>query len=153
MLKNILLTIVAVLIAGGALMIYGTYKVADEVLTEKEPQLRQYIQLDEAAQNKFVMEHADELLNEMMKQQVKPEDKEDVELFNAAQKYPEVQAALLKVGRSFFAEAIVHSDAIVKDLSADVKAKYQSEADKFTDNLKAYGEIVQQMGDKIKAAK
>ena len=70
MLKNILLTIVAVLIAGGALMIYGTYKVADEVLTEKEPQLRQYIQLDEAAQNKFVMEHADELLNEMMKQQV-----------------------------------------------------------------------------------
>ena len=153
MLKNILLTIVAVLIAGGALMIYGTYKVADEVLTEKEPQLRQYIQLDEAAQNKFVMEHADELLNEMMKQQVKPEDKEDVELFNAAQKYPEVQAALLKVGRSFFAEAIVHSDAIVKDLSADVKSKYQSEADKFTDNLKAYGEIVQQMGDKIKAAK
>ena len=153
MLKKILLTIVAVLVAGGALMMYGTYKVADEVLKDKEPQIRQYMQLDEAAQNKFVMEHADELLNEIMKQEVKPEDKENVELFNAAQKYPEVQAALLKVGRSFFAEAIVHSDAIVKDLPADVKAKYQAEADKFTDNLKTYGEIVQQVTDKIKAAK
>ncbi|MBR4382400.1 MAG: hypothetical protein IKP64_02460, partial [Selenomonadaceae bacterium] len=140
-------------VAGGAVMIYGTYKVADEVVKEKEPQLRQYIQLDETAQNKFVMEHADELIKDILKQQVKPEDKEDAELFRAAQKYPEVQQALLKFGRSFFAKAIVHSDAIVKDLSADAKAKYQSEADKFTENFKAYAETIDQVNEKIKAAK
>ena len=153
MLKKILIGVVVLFIAGAALMTYGTYKVADEVLKEQEPQLRQYIQLDEAAQNQYVMEHASELLNEIMQQDVKPEDKENIELFNAAQKYPEVQQALLQVGRSFLAEAIVHSDAIVKDLSADVKAKYQAEADKFTDNLKAYGEILQQVSEKIKAAR
>ncbi|MBR1646317.1 MAG: hypothetical protein IJ685_06020 [Selenomonadaceae bacterium] len=153
MLKKILLTIIAVLIAGGALMIYGTYKVADEAIKAKEPQLRQYIQLDEAAQNKYVIEHAEELLKEVTTEDVSPEDKEDMELFNEAQKYPEMQAALLKVGRSLFAKAIVHSDAIVKDLSADVKAKYQAEADAFSDNLKVYGDTLKQIGDKIKAAK
>ena len=62
MLKKILLTIIAVLVAGGALMLYGTYKAADEFVKKNEPQLRQYIQLDEAAQNKYVLENADDIL-------------------------------------------------------------------------------------------
>ena len=152
MLKKILIGVVVLFIAGAALMTYGTYKVADEVLKEKEPQLRQYLQLDEAAQNQYVMEHANEVFGDMLKQDVKPEDKETVERFEAAQKYPEVQQAQLKLGRSLLAEAIIHSDAIVKDLSADVKAKYQAEADKFTDNVKVYRDVLEQVGKKIKAA-
>ena len=152
MLKKILIGVVVLFIAGAALMTYGTYKVADEVLKEKEPQLRQYMQLDEEAQNKYVMEHVNELLNDIMKEEVKPEDKEDYELFKASQKYPEVQQAQLKLGRSLLAEAIIHSDAIVNDLSADVKAKYQAEADKFTDNVKVYRDVLEQVGKKIKAA-
>ena len=62
MIKKIILTIVAVLVAGGALMIYGTYKAADEFVKTNEPQLRQYAQLDEAEQNKYVLDHADEIL-------------------------------------------------------------------------------------------
>ena len=152
MLKKILIGVIVLFVAGVAFMIYGTYQVTDEILKSKEPQLRQYMQLDEAAQNQYVMEHAVEVFNEMMKQDIKPEDKQDVALFEAAQKYPEVQQALLKFGQSFFAEAIVHSDALVKELSADAKAKYQAEADKFTDNFKAYGEVVNRVTEQLKAA-
>ena len=152
MLKKILIGVIVLFVAGVAFMVYGTYQVTDEILKSKEPQLRQYMQLDEAAQNQYVMEHAVEVFNEMMKQDIKPEDKQDVALFEAVQKYPEVQQALLKFGRSFFAEAIVHSDALVKELSADAKAKYQAEADKFTDNFKAYGEVVNRVTEQLKAA-
>ena len=154
MLKNILIGVIILFVA---YMVYATYTVAneaiDETLKAKEPQLRQYMQLDEAAQNQYVMEHAVELFNEMMNRDIKPEDKEAFERFEAAQKYPEVQQALLKFGRSFFAEAIVHSDALVKDLSADAKAKYQAEADKFKQNFEAYADVVNSVTEKLKAAK
>jgi len=154
MIKNILIGVVVLFVA---YMVYATYTVANEVIDEtlkaKEPQLRQYIQLDEAAQNQYVMDNAVEIVNEMMKQDIKPEDKDAFERFEAAQKYPEVQQALLKFGRSFFAEAIVHSDAIVKDLSADAKAKYQSEADMFKQNFEAYADVLNAITEKLKAAK
>ena len=153
MLKKILIGVIILFIAVAALMVYGTYTVVDETLKSKEPQLRQYMQLDEAAQNQYVMEHAVEIFNEMMKQDVKPEDKATVERFEAAQQYPEVQQALLKFGRSFFAQAIVHSDALVKDLSADVKAKYQTEADMFKQNFETYADVVNSVTEKLKAAK
>ena len=154
MIKNILIGVVVLFVA---YMVYATYTVANEVIDEtlkaKEPQLRQYIQLDEAAQNQYVMDNAVEIVNEMMKQDIKPEDKDAFERFEAAQKYPEVQQALIKFGRSFFAEAIVHSDAIVKDLSADAKAKYQSEADMFKQNFEAYADVLNGITEKLKAAK
>ena len=153
MLKNILLTIIAILIAGGALMIYGTYKAADEFVKDNEPQLRQYMQMDEAAQNKYVVEHADKFLKEITTEDVDPEDKEYMELFNEARNYPEVQQALLKFGRSFLAKAILHSDALAAEVKADAKAKFQAEADAFADNLKAYGDVLGQVSEKIKAAK
>ena len=153
MLKKILIGVIILFIAVAALMVYGTYTVVDETLKSKEPQLRQYMQLDEAAQNQYVMEHAVEIFNEMMKQDVKPEDKATVERFEAAQQYPEVQQALLKFGRSFFAQAIVHSDALVKDLSADAKAKYQTEADMFKQNFETYADVVNSVTEKLKAAK
>ena len=154
MIKNILIGVVVLFVA---YMVYATYTVANEVIDEtlkaKEPQLRQYIQLDEAAQNQYVMDNAVEIVNEMMKQDIKPEDKDAFERFEVAQKYPEVQQALIKFGRSFFAEAIVHSDAIVKDLSADAKAKYQSEADMFKQNFEAYADVLNGITEKLKAAK
>lgn len=154
MIKNIIIGVIVLFVA---YMVYATYTVANEVIDEtlksKEPQLRQYLQLDEAAQNQYVMEHANEVFGEMLKQDVKPEDKDALERFEAAQKYPEVQQALIKFGRSFFAEAIVHSDALVKDMSADVKAKYQTEADNFKDNFEAYADAVNAITEKLKAAK
>lgn len=156
MLKKILIGVIVLFIAGAALMTYGTYKVVDEGLDdfvkEKEPQLRQYLQLDEAAQNKFVMEHGAEFLDMILKES-KPEEKADIEFFQKANQNPEVQKAFIQLGRSIFAKGVLRSETLSKNLPDDVKAKYQAEADKFTDNFKVYGEIVEQVDEKIKAAK
>ena len=156
MLKKILIGVIVLFIAGAALMTYGTYKVIDEGLDdfvkEKEPQLRQYLQLDEAAQNKFVMEHGAEFLDMILKES-KPEEKADIEFFQKANQNPEVQKAFIQLGRSIFAKGVLRSETLSKNLPDDVKAKYQAEADKFTDNFKVYGEIVEQVDEKIKAAK
>ncbi|MBR3049974.1 MAG: hypothetical protein IKG61_00805, partial [Selenomonadaceae bacterium] len=55
--KKILLVIVVILAVIGAFTIYGSYKVVDEAIKAKEPQLRQYVQMDEAAQNKYIVDN------------------------------------------------------------------------------------------------
>ena len=148
--KKVILTIVAVLVAGGALMLYGTYKVVDNTLKEKEPQLRQYMQLDEAAQNKYIADNVTELLNGIdLDNDGKPEDKEQLELMKKANANPEIQQALVEVGRSFLASTILFSDSITKDMSADVKAKYEKESNEFETRLDKYTKLLEAAGVKI----
>ena len=148
--RKVLLTIVAVLVAGGALMIYGTYKAVDSRLKEKEPQLRQYMQLDEAAQNKFIVDNATELLAGIdLNKDGKPEDKEQLELFKQVNTNPEIQQALADVGRSFMAATILFSD-LSKDMSADVKAKYEQEEAAFEARLDKYTKLLEAAGVKVK---
>ena len=149
--KKVLLTIVAVLVAGGALMIYGTYKVATEALSEKEPQLRQYLQLNEEEQNKYILEHAQELLAQIdLDNDGKPEEKEQLELLIKANDNPEVQKALVDFGRSLMAAAITASEPIVKEMSDDVKAKYEKESDEFKTRFEKYAEIVEKVEPRLK---
>ena len=147
--KKVLLTIVAILIAGGAVMLYGTYKVVDETFKEKEPQLRQYMQLDEAAQNKYIVDNFAELLNGIdLDNDGTPEDKERLELLKKANTNPEIQQALADVGRSVMAKAILMSDSITKDMSADVKAKYQKESEQFETRADKYSKLLEAAGVK-----
>ena len=149
--KKVILTIVAVLVAGGALMLYGTYKVVDNTLKEKEPQLRQYMQMDEAAQDKYISDNFTELLNGIdLDKDGKPEDKEQLELMKKANANPEIQQALVEVGRSFLASTILFSDSITKDMSADVKAKYEKESNEFETRLDKYTKLLEAAGVKIK---
>ena len=145
--KKVLLTIVAILIAGGAVMLYGTYKVVDEKIQEKEPQLRQYMQLDEAAQNKYIVDHFTELLEGAdLDKDGKPEDKGQLELWKKANTNPEIQQALADVGRSLMATAILMSDNITKEMSADVKAKYQKESEQFDTRAEKYSKLLEAAG-------
>jgi len=147
--KKVLLTIVAILIAGGAAMLYGTYKLVDDTLKAKEPQLRQYMQLDEAAQNKYIVDNFTELLaGADLDKDGKPEDKEKLELLKKANTNPEIQQALADVGRSLMAEAILMSDAITKDMNADVKAKYQKESEQFETRAQKYSKLLEAAGVK-----
>lgn len=147
--KRILLTIVAVLVAGGAVMLYGTYKVVDDAFKAKEPQIRQYVQLDEAAQDKYIVDNFTELLNGIdLDKDGKPEDKEKLELLKQANTNPDIQKALVEAGRSFMASAVLMSDPISKDLSADVKAKYQQESDQLESRLERYGKLLEAAGVK-----
>ena len=151
MLKKVLLTILVILAVGGALMMYGTYKVIDETIKEKEPQLRQYVQMDEAAQNKFILDNVTELLEGIdLDKDGKPEEKEKLELLKKANTNPEIQQALIEVGRSFLATGVLMFDSISKDMSADVKAKYQKESDEFEARADKYSNLLEAAGLKIK---
>ncbi|MBR0260602.1 MAG: hypothetical protein IJQ85_02300 [Selenomonadaceae bacterium] len=149
--KKIILTIVAVLFAGGALMMYGTYKAVDDTLKQKEPQLRQYVQMDETAQNKYILDNVTELLAGIdLNKDGKPEDKEQMELFKKANtNNPEIQQALADVGRSFMAATVLLSESITKDMSADVKAKYEKESGEFETRLDKYTKLLEAVGIKI----
>lgn len=151
MIKKILLTIVVLLIVGGALMIYGTYKVANEVLKEQEPMLRQYVQMTEEEQNKYILEHADEIITKAVAN-AKPEEKADVELVEVTKNDPAVKKALVDLGRALLAMAVMHSEPIVKDINADLKAKFQQEEDDLTNRLEKYSTALETAKEKLKAA-
>lgn len=154
MIKKILLGLVILGAIGIAIMGYSTYKVADEFLKEKEPQLRQYIQLDEAAQNKYLFDNMNELfMNVDIDKDGKLEDKENLKRLMKLNEQPEIQNAFVNVGRSVLAGAILYSDSIVKDMSADVKAKYQKEADEFEARADKYSKLVEAADPTFKSDK
>ena len=148
----ILSAIVGVISVG--LMGYGTYKVADEVIKAQEPKLRHYIQLDEAAQNKYILENVDEILVEMdLDKDGKPEDKEKIQRLRKLHAEPKIQSALIDLCRSFMAMGVMISDPIVKDLSADVKAKYEKESDQLEARLDKYSQLVDAVDPSLLADK
>ena len=154
MLKKILIAVVILGIAAVAFIGFGSYAVVKDVIKDKEPQIRQYIQLDEAAQNKYVIDNISDLFAEIdLDKDGEPEEKEKIERLMKVNDNPEVQPALIKVGRSFMASAIMMSDSIVKDLPADAKAKYQQESDKLKANIDAYSDIVEKVDPTLKIKK
>lgn len=152
MLKKILLTLIAVLIAGGALMVYGTYKAADDFVKNNEPQLRQYTKLDEAAQNEFVKQHEDELLAQISMATTNPEDKTELALLEKMSEEPDVKKARVELGRAIIAAAILHSDSIVAELNDTLKAKYKDEAESLKTCMTKYYDALDAAEKKFKGA-
>lgn len=149
--KKVLLTIVAILIAGGALMIYGTYKAADDFVKANESQLRQYAQMDESEQNEYVLEHADEILTQASAT-AKPDDRADLEFMEKVKDDPAVQKALADLGRAIMAAAIIHSEPIVQDMNDKLKEKFQQEKEHLTERLEKYAEVLESAQAKLKSA-
>lgn len=151
MLKKILIATVILGIAAVAFLVFGSYEVVKEEVSKKEPQIRQYVQLDEAAQNKYILDNCRDILKEIdLDNDGKPDDKEQLELLMKANENPAVQKSLVDLGRSLMAKAIMASEPIVKDLSADVKAKYQQESDNFVASFETYANIVKKVEPRIK---
>lgn len=152
MLKKILLIVVVLLAAVGAFVIYGTYKVVDitldEIVKEHEPQIRQYIQLGEEEQNKYILDNADMIIKDMVAD-AKPEEKADMELVEKTKGDPDVQKTLINLGRSIMARGILRLD---DNLSAEVKEKYKKEADGLKSKLEQYGNALEKATEKLKAA-
>lgn len=151
MIKKILLTAVAILIAGGAMMLYGTYKAADEFVKNNEPQLRQYAQMNETEQDAYVLKNADDLLAQAAVN-AKPEEKTDVNLLQAIKDDPAVQKATTELGRAIMAAAILHSENLAQDLNAQLKEKFEQEKSQLKDRLENYGEVLKSAEAKFKAA-
>ena len=144
MMKKILIAVVVLGVVAVAVIGFGTYKVADKVLKDKEPQLRQYIQLDEDAQNKYIIDNFDELLSNVdLDKDGEPEDKEELERFKELNSQPDIQKALIQVGRSVIATGIIMSDSIVNDMSDDLKAKYQKESEELDSRADRYNKLIE----------
>ena len=153
MIKRILFTAIAVLVAGGAMMIYGTYKAADDFVKTNEPQLRQYAQMDEAAQNQYISEHADEILAQAQAStSATPDEKADINLMAQIKNDPAVRKAVEDLGRAIMAAAILHSEPIVNDMNEQLKAKFRQEKEHLTDRLEKYADALQHAEDKLKSA-
>lgn len=149
MIKKILLLVVIIGIVAVALFSYGTYKVADEYVKDHQPQLKAYAQMDESAQDKYVLENADELLAQATAN-AKPDEKEDVNLLQAIKNDPAVQKATTELGRAIMAAAILHSEEIVKDLNAQLKTKFEQEKSQLGERLAKYGEVLDAAEQKLK---
>ena len=144
LLKKILIGVVILGVIVVALIGYGTYTAADEALKQHEPQLRQYLQMDEAAQNKYVLDNIIEVSAKVdLDKDGKPEDKEKIERFLKLNTQPDIQKALVDVGRSTVAKFIIMSEPIVKDMTPDIKAKYEKEAEEFDMRAEKYRKLIE----------
>lgn len=152
MLKKILIAVAVLLVAVGAFVVYGTYKVVDitldEIVKEHEPQIRQYMQLSDEEQNKYILENADMIIKDMVAD-AKPEEKADMELVEKTKGDPDVQKTLINLGRSIMARGILRLD---DNLSAEVKEKYKKEAEDLKSKLEQYGDALEKATEKLKAA-
>lgn len=149
MLKKILLAILAILAIVGAVALYSTYKVVDTSIKLKEPQLRQYVQMAEAAQNKYIVDNYVEIMDGMdINKDGTPEQKAELELFKQMNTDPNVKQALIELGRSLMATAVLMSDNVTNELSAENKAKYEQERDQLTTRLENYNKLLEAQGVK-----
>jgi len=149
MLKKILIVFALIGVLAVAFIGYGTYKVAEEKLQENEPLLRQYMQMTQEQQNQYILENAKELISQrMLSEDMDAEERAGLELMEKTKDDPAVQKALVELGRSLLAAAIVHSEPLIKDMSANLKAQYEEEYDQLKIRLETYGEILEQMQSK-----
>lgn len=149
MFKKILLVVLVLLAIIGAFTIYGSYKVVDNAIKLKEPQMRQYVQMDEAAQNKYIVDNYLEIMDGVdINKDGTPEEKAELELLKQVNTAPDVRQALVEMGRSLMATAVLMSDNVTNELSADDKAKYQQERSQLETRLEKYNKLLEAQGVK-----
>ena len=123
----------------------GVKQVADEKLKEKEPQLRQYVQMTEVDQNTYVEKNMNELFTTIIGE-LKDDKEISKENLQKLESDPEAKAAGIQLGRSIVAMLIISSDNIVKDLIPADKDKYTKESDELSNRLDAYHVFLRKYG-------
>ena len=137
------LVLVAIVVLGVTMC--GVKQVADEKLKEKEPQLRQYVQMTEVDQNTYVEKNMNELFTTIIGE-LKDDKEISKENLQKLESDPEAKAAGIQLGRSIVAMFIISSDNIVKDLSPADKDKYTKESDELSNRLDAYHVFLRKYG-------
>ena len=137
------LVLVAIVVLGVTMC--GVKQVADEKLKEKEPQLRQYVQMTEVDQNTYVEKNMNELFTTIIGE-LKDDKEISKENLQKLESDPEAKAAGIQLGRSIVAMLIISSDNIVKDLIPADKDKYTKESDELSNRLDAYHGFMKKYG-------
>ena len=124
----------------------GILKLTGDWVKEKEPELRQYVQMTEEEQNSYIEKNTDELFRkidvyaEKNKDDLTAEEKESWKKFESD---PEAKAASLQLGRSLVAGLIMSSENIVKELSAEDKEKYEKESELLSERTEIYKNLLE----------
>ena len=137
------LVLVAIVVLGVTMC--GVKQVADEKLKEKEPQLRQYVQMTEVDQNTYVEKNMNELFTTIIGE-LKDDKEISKENLQKLESDPEAKEAGIQLGRSIVAMLIISSDNIVKDLIPADKDKYTKESDELSNRLDAYHVFLRKYG-------
>ena len=137
------LVLVAIVVLGVTMC--GVKQVADEKLKEKEPQLRQYVQMTEVDQNTYVEKNMNELFTTIIGE-LKDDKEISKENLQKLESDPEAKEAGIQLGRSIVAMFIISSDNIVKDLSPADKDKYTKESDELSNRLETYRGFMKKYG-------
>ena len=131
----------------------GIMKVADDWVKEKEPELRQYVQMNEQEQNSYVEKHMDELFRrvdeytESHKENSTQENRDNWARFESDS---EAKEAGIQLGRSLVAALIMASEPITNELSATDKEKYQAESEDIERRTEIYTSFMEKYGLKKK---
>lgn len=123
----------------------GVSKVAEEKLKEKEPQLRQYVQMTEIDQNAYVEKNMNDLFTTIIGE-LQEDNEVPKENFKNLEEDPEAKAAGIQLGRSIVAMLIISSENIVKDLTPADKEKYEKESNDLTNRLDTYHGFMKKYG-------
>ena len=137
------LVLVAIVVLGVTMC--GVKQVADEKLKEKEPQLRQYVQMTEVDQNTYVEKNMNELFTTIIGE-LKDDKEISKENLQKLESDPEAKEAGIQLGRSIVAMLIISSDNIVKDLIPADKDKYTKESDELSNRLETYRGFMKKYG-------
>lgn len=141
--KKILIGVGILLVIGAIIVSVAGYKVfqaVDEKMTEKEPEIRQYITMTVEEQNAYVEKNLEDFLDMAAKGS---ENAQDKEAYNKVKADPEAKAVGVEAGRAIIASWIVNSESLQADLNEELKAKFQKEADDLSNRMDKYSKVLE----------
>ena len=141
MMRKVLIGVGILIVVGMviiSLMGYEFFKVVNDKFDEHKPELRQYITMTVDEQNSYVEKNLDNIMSWL----VKNADTEDNQVnFEKIKSSPDAKAAGIELGRAMIATAILSSDDLAADLKADMKEKFQKEADELQARMDTWTKI------------
>ncbi len=152
MAKKILAIIGAIVIVGIIVLgvtTCGVMKIADDWVKEKEPELRQYVQMTEQEQNAYVEKHMDELFRRIDAYAESHRENSTQEERNKWAKFEsdsEAKSAGVQLGRAIVAALVMASEPITNELSSADKEKYQNESEQIEKRTEIYTGFLEKFG-------
>lgn len=124
----------------------GILKLTGDWVKEKEPELLEYVKMNEVEQNIYVENHIDELFRRIDVYAEKNESDVTAEEKTAWKNFEndvEAKTASLQLGRSLVAALIMSSENITKGLSAEDKEKYEKESELLSERTEIYKNLLE----------
>ena len=139
--KKLLITLGILLALGLGLLVYGAFKATDMYTEKVEPELKSYVQMDKAQQDKYIFSRMEELMKGIKSEDDHSEVSIQVQL-EAMEKDEAIRRAGVEMGRSLCAHLIGITDSVNGTLSPEDKAAYEREAEALEERSDVFEKMV-----------